>query len=356
MRQSLASFVFVAVFAVEASNVIFTPAFAANAGPAGSPTARPAVGGGGASAAPGPPAGAANPGANGGTPGLGGGNPAPAPTPVAWPVFDFAIPGSTGSTPALVTMAVGNDVATNATAAALLAAELQRKFAPDPAQDGFLLFRDHNAHSLVSKSVVIPTTFSFADLEKQCENHTIEGAYVVLPGALYNASENYFLFTHTWTRASLATIAIACPEVWTVTTPAHVVWASTVKDGQSNHTDVSVLPFVFLASLYSVLVPSKTLTTAATRAYPTSAPLPAGGQQTQVQSTTSSVSNPSAAAAPANALIGLVAGSQAFAPMGATNAPVAQAIRGSVKSAVEQGLHDCWVRPEPPAEPVMCSW
>jgi hypothetical protein len=251
-------------------------------------------------------------------------------TPTVWPPLTF-------KSDVVFTMAVGNDAVTNAAVAALLAEKLREPF-------GF------NEPLVKSTTAVIPTTFSFADLGAQCANagsgSSVKGAYVVLPGVIYSGDANYFLLTRSWSRATFNIVVLACTAG-----ALSVSWVSNVHDGMSNRIDISPVPFALLASIYSIIAPSKVAqtvsTTVSTRVYPTATPIPAGGETSTVATTTtntaSNTTNPSSGANSTGvALLGLVAGQQTALTSAPTSvAQISQAIRDDAGNLVKAALAAC---------------
>ena len=195
----------------------------------------------------------------------------------------------------------------------------------------------------------MPTTYTLSDLQAECTStkpgHVLDGAFVAFPAAITSGQENYIIITRSWSRVSFTTAVVEC-NVATINGPA-VTWVSNVDTGIGNRNAASLSPLAVLASIYTILTPSRQTTTVTTRAFPTASPLPVSGAVTGTTSTTQVTSNLGAANSADAALFGFFTGQAAnVGSLGSPDAQTTQAVRAAIAALLDGMKSACaaWAR------------
>lgn len=176
----------------------------------------------------------------------------------------------------VLTSSIGADAATNAKIAVELAQRLR------------------SANIVGEDVMVLPIPLGLNDVKSECRGNgdKIKGIVVALPYAATSGTENFIIFNKNWTQVKFATAIFECG---TGDDDLSLYWISRVNQGDGVRYGGSLLPLAVLASIYTVVVPSRTFSTVTTRVYPTTPPLPATGAVSQVAQTSTATSNASAA-------------------------------------------------------------
>lgn len=200
-----------------------------------------------------------------------GGDSGPSPTP-----SPVAIPFEAGR--AIYVLGSGGDATTKATLVSRLAHYLQ-------------------GYQLDAQYILAEPNWVLSDFVKQCkEDHTgnTVGALVVTFVPAISATHDGILRRRTWTEVDGSVMYAKCADA---THLASYVWASHIDHGidwHSQNTPLPALAFALtLGSAVLTFTPSKTSTSAATRIFPTTPPLPPDGKTSQIVTTTQSQTNAS---------------------------------------------------------------
>ncbi len=213
---------------------------------------------------------------------------------------------------AVFTLALGVDTPTAARIANSFAARLQDKKArPD-------------AGLPVKQYWVIPEGgWTLGDYLQQCARdpaHTV-GAFIVLPPSSAQSSVNWIVLLETRTEATFSVIVAACnpnpvlpsgaPASATIAPGSNtsVVWASRPASGKAGRSQVEIFPIAILTSIYLAFAPQRTYQTTSTVVYPTTNPVAAGGERSNVATQQATVLNGSGAGQIQNGIVTAFAGS-----------------------------------------------
>jgi hypothetical protein len=260
--------------------------------------------------------------------------------------------------PVVFTMAIG-DPATNGKIAVLMANRLR--------ENG-----KRNAGPVRSDAWIVPQgQWSLGDYLDQCKrdsSHT-RGAFIVLPPASSNSSENYIALLRSSTDVTLSIMVAECHAAAAAPAPSaaapaavapaadgetSVVWASYAQSGKYGRTQIEFFPLAVLTSVYLAFSPQRTYQTTTTSVYPTIAPIPAGGERTSVQTQQSNVLNPSGTAGLQGNVLTAFAGNGLGSTIGGNTGPEVQAVRAAddaIGHLLNEQLNRVCAAPQAPPQP-----
>jgi hypothetical protein len=278
--------------------------------------------------------------------------PAPSPSAPASPPARTAAPAWIAfKDPVVFVLSLGKDVTTNAEVSVALAKTLKRN------DDG------------ITKR---PTTFvpegswGLAEFLEQCKedpDHT-RGAFIVLPPSYESKTENFLIAIRSSATIQFNTMVATCNTAKAV--PA-VDWVSDTSTGVYGRSQIQFLPLAVLTSVYLAFAPQRLYQTATSQVYPTHTPIPKGGEQTGVVTTSSTTLNPAGTASLQNSVVGAVGfasllfGRQASADHDTVHAAedaAAKFVRDELKkNCPDWGLVGAEAAAKHTAtEPEYCSW
>ena len=176
--------------------------------------------------------------------------------------------------------------------------------------------------------VVPGGAMTLSDFAEQCDTdpNTV-GAFIVLPTAVSNSMDNGIVLSRNNSEVFLNVVAAQCgatPAGTASPNPLSIVWASTTEHGVNVRTQVEFFPIAILVSTYLALTPQRTNQTTTIRVYPTTAPIPPGGERAQVQQLDSTVLNAQGSASLQSGVLTAFAGNGIGTTIGAAPSPEKQ--------------------------------
>lgn len=199
------------------------------------------------------------------------------------------------------TISLGTDTATGAKIATSLAQRLRDK-------------SRLSAGLPVKDAWIIPEGgWNLTNYLQQCaEDPHTRGAFIVLPPSSAQSQLNWIVLLENTTTTSFSVMIAACDHGVTKTAKlgdnTSVVWASDPTTGKYGRSQVEIFPLAILTSVYLAFAPQRTYQTTTTVVYPTVAPIPAGGEKTNVATVQSSVLNGSSSGSIQNSVVTAFAG------------------------------------------------
>ncbi|HEX3467615.1 MAG TPA: hypothetical protein VHT05_06010 [Candidatus Elarobacter sp.] len=217
--------------------------------------------------------------------------------------------------PVVFVLSLGTDIATSARITTALAARLRAKDRTDPKLP-------------VKNAWLVPEGgWTLADYLQQCaRDPNTQGAFIVLPPSTAQSNLNWIVLLETRTQAQFSVMVAACDHAATASSAAagsaaepvpmvspgantQVVWASDPVAGTAGRSQVEIFPLSILTSIYLAFAPQRQYQTVTTQVYPTTLPLPAGGERTQVATTNQTTLNGQGAGSIQNGIVTAFAGS-----------------------------------------------
>lgn len=214
--------------------------------------------------------------------------------------------------PVVFVLSLGTDNATGSRIATALAARLRAKDRTDPKLP-------------VKNAWVVPQgSWLLGDYLQQCarDPNTL-GAFIVLPPSTAQSSVNWIVLLETRTAAQFSVMVAACDHSATAAPatagePAptmspgantEVVWASDPVAGKAGRSQVEIFPISILTSIYLAFAPQRQYQTVTNQVYPTTVPIPKGGERTSVATTNQTTLNGQGAGSIQNGIVTAFAGS-----------------------------------------------
>jgi hypothetical protein len=231
--------------------------------------------------------------------------------------------------PVVFTLSLGKDATTNAEVAVAVAARMKRN------DDG----------SARQTTFVPEGGWGLNDFLEQCKEdpYTTLGAIIVLPSTFESRADNYLLMIRSVSTLQFNALVATCnpisvlvpaaspappgaqtgragasppsmPSLTPMPSPtgtlivgdAGVDWVSDTAVGTYGRSVIQFTPLAVLTSVYLAFAPQRLYQTVGTRVFPTPNPIPAGGAQNSVVTTTQTTLNPTGTATLQNSVVNTV--------------------------------------------------
>lgn len=155
--------------------------------------------------------------------------------------------------------------------------------------------RDSSRRAFANITVIAEPTWKLADYASQCANDPgVAGAVIVLTPATQGATDNYLVFTRSWTTLDTGALVAVCQHGKNAR--SRIVWASSIDTGGGGRDSETLLPVAALAAAISALTnrQSTTTSTMTTSSFASPRPPPPPGVPFPITqtATTSRTTNP----------------------------------------------------------------
>lgn len=185
----------------------------------------------------------------------------------------------------------------------------------------------HELEDSIGYPVVPEAGWDIPQYVQQCQKdpeHT-QGAFLVLPPASGNKTYDWLVLIRNAVDVLFNAMISECPGQEAVATavpaattlpipnpnatgpPPDVAWVAHTVTGEFGRSVLQFLPFAVLTSVYLAFAPQRLYQTVTTHVIPTPNPLPAGGSNTNVQTTSATTLNPSGTSTLQNNIVTSVA-------------------------------------------------